>query len=329
MVKWNSVLNEIDIALSYFESQGVKPTLRTIFYYLVSKNMIPNTRSAYKSLSRKLVQARKKGRYRWNFLEDKTRVVLGELGDSKFNDDVIENFEKQLNSRFETLDINKMIDETFDYLKPLITVNPWAQQPTVCELWIEKEALASTLQSWLSGKEIPIRVNRGYSSWTFIYNNVQSLKRTLRRHNKVVIYYTGDLDPSGLDIERFLQEALEYFGLPSEKVEFRRLAVTPEQVERYGLPPRPEDLETLKKLERDPRYKSYREAYIVELDALVAYAPSQFRRIVAEAVDETWNREIYDKLRKKAKDLSKKADELLDDIKKKAKEKILKEIEGN
>jgi len=100
----------------------------------------------------------------------------------------------------------------------------------------------------------------------------------------------------------------------------------PEQVERYGLPPRPEDLETLKKLERDPRYKSYREAYIVELDALVAYAPSQFRRIAVEAVDEMWDQEIYDKLRKKAEELDKKADELLEEIKRKAKEKILKEI---
>jgi len=126
---------------------------------------------------------------------------------------VIEGFEKRLQAKLEELNINEMINETFDYLKPWITVNRWAEQPTVCEVWIEKEALASTLQSWLSGKEIPIRVNRGYSSWTFIYNNVQSLKWTLQKHDKVIIYYTGDLDPSGLDIERFLQEALEYFGL--------------------------------------------------------------------------------------------------------------------
>jgi len=328
LVKWDLVLEEIDGALGYFESQGVKPTLRTLFYYLVSKNMIPNTRSAYKSLSRKLVQARKKGRYEWDFLEDKTRVVLGELGDSRFDDDVIERFEKQIDDKLEELDINRMIDETFDYLKPWISVSRWAEQPTVPEVWIEKEALASTLESWLSGMEIPIRVNRGYSSWTFIYNNVRSLKWTLEKHEKVVIFYCGDLDPSGLDIERFLQEALEYFGLPQEEVEFRRLAVTSEQVERFSLPPRPEDADTLQKLERDPRYKSYREQYIVELDALVAYAPSQFRRIVVEAADGVWDREIYEKLREKARKLREKADKLLDDIKKKAKEKILKEIGG-
>ena len=328
MVKWDLVLEEIDSALGYFESQGVKPTLRTLFYYLVSKNMIPNTRSSYKSLSRKLVQARKKGRYEWDFLEDKTRVVLGSLGDSRFDDDIIEDFEKRLNSKLEDLDINRMLEETFDYMKPWIAVGRWAEQPTVCEVWIEKEALASTLQSWLSGMEIPIRVNRGYSSWTFIYNNVQSLEWTLKKHDKVVIFYCGDLDPSGLDIERFLQEAIDYFGLPEEEVEFRRLAVTPEQVERFNLPPRPEDAETIEKLHRDPRFKSYQEQYIVELDALVAYAPSQFRRIVREAIDGIWDREIYEKLQEKARKLREEADKLLDDIKKKAKEKILKEIGG-
>jgi len=325
-INWSNILDEIDSALGYFESQGVKPTLRTIFYYLVSKNMIPNTRSAYKSLSRKLVQARKLGRYEWDFLEDKTRVVLGSLGDNRFTESELDEFKDRVQRKLEDLDVDDLINSYFDWSIPYFSVRRWAEQPIVPEIWVEKEALASTLESWLSGKEIPIRVNRGYSSWTFIYNNVQSLKWTLQKHDKVIIYYCGDLDPSGIDIERFLQEALEYFGLPSEKVEFRRLAVTPEQVRIFNLPPRPEDSETLQKLKRDPRYKSYSLPFIVELDALVAYAPSQFRRIVVEAIDEIWDKSIYDKLNKKAEELRQEAYEILDDIKRKAKEKILRDL---
>jgi len=328
MVKWSTILVEIDAALDYFRGEGVKPTLRTLFYYLYSKGVIPNTKSAYKSLSRLLVKARKVGRYSWDFLEDRTRVVLGELRDSRFDDGLVDDFKESLEGQLEAVDIDSMIDETFDYLKPRVYVHLWADQPTVAELWTEKEALASTLQSWTRNLDVPIRVNRGYSSWTFIYNNVMALEDILRRHDKVVIYYLGDLDPSGVDIERFLREALDYFGLDPDRVEFRRLAVTPEQVEEFKLPPRPEDAETLAKLEKDPRYRSYTHPYIVELDALVAYAPSDFREIVRRAIEEVWDREIFEKLRLRANEIEGKLDEMLEDVKRRARQKILDELQG-
>lgn len=326
MVKWDTVLDEIDEALEYFDSQGVKPTLRTLFYYLVSKQMIPNTRSSYKTLSRKLVQARKQGRYEWDFLEDKTRVVLGSLGDSRFRESELDEFKDRVQRKLEDLNIDDLIDRYFDFTVPYFYVDKWADQPTVCEVWIEKEALASTLQSWIGDQEVPIRVNRGYSSWTFIYNNVENLKWTLEKHDRVIIYYCGDLDPSGMDIQRFLKEAIFYFGLEDDRVELIRLAVTPEQVEAYNLPPRPEDAETIAKLQRDPRFKSYSLPYIVELDALIAFAPEQFRNILIENINKIWDRSIYEKLNKKAEELRRKSYKILDDIKKKAKEKILDDI---
>jgi len=329
MVKWAEILDEIDIALEYFEGQGVKPTLRTLFYYLVSKQIIPNTKSSYKALSRQLVKARKSGRYQWDFLEDKTRVVMGRLADSRFSEDELDNFKDILQSRLERMTIDALLNNYFDITLPYFYVERWAEQPTVCEVWIEKEALASTLYSWIGNLDVPIRVNRGYSSWTFIYNNVKNLRWTLEKHDKVIIYYCGDLDPSGVDIQRFLTEALEYFGLEDDRVELKRLAVTSEQVERFNLPPRPEDAETIAKLKRDPRYKSYTLPYIVELDALVAYAPQQFRDIIIEAVNLVWDKTIYEKLSKRAEELSRKSHQILDDIKRKAKEKIIDDIKGD
>jgi len=329
MVKWAEILDEIDTALEYFESQGVKPTLRTLFYYLVSKQMIPNTRSSYKTLSRQLVKARKKGRYQWDFLEDKTRVVMGSLADSRFSEDELEHFKDRLQDRLESLTIDALLNSYFDFTLPYFYVERWAEQPIVCEVWIEKEALSSTLYSWIGNLNVPIRVNRGYSSWTFIYNNVKNLRWTLEKHDKVIIYYCGDLDPSGMDIQRFLIEALGYFGLEDDRVELKRLAVTSEQVERFNLPPRPEDAETIAKLNRDPRYKSYTLPYIVELDALVAYAPQQFRSIITEAINKVWDKSIYEKLSKRAEELKQKSLEILDDIKSKAKEKVLDDIKGD
>ncbi|RLI87535.1 MAG: hypothetical protein DRP01_01630 [Archaeoglobales archaeon] len=318
-----AILTEVDNAIRLFGAQGVKPTLRTLFYYLVSKNIIPNTRSAYKRLSRILVKARKEGRYAWDFLEDKTRVVLGYRSDHRFSDDVLEDFEERLKYKLESIDISEILSELFDWMMPTIDVEMWAEQPIIPEIWIEKEALSSTIYNWTRDLKVRIRVNRGYSSWTFIYNNVEDLKTTLLRHDKVVILYLGDLDPSGVDIQRFLEEALEYFGLDREKVELRRVAVTPEQVEEFDLPPRPEDAETLAKLQRDTRSKSYTYDYIVELDSLVAYVPEEFRNIVRSAIYDCWDKDIYNKLKDRAKELSNKAFKLLVDYKEKAREKIL------
>jgi hypothetical protein len=327
-VDWGFVLDRVDEALEAFRSQGVKPTLRTLFYWLVSKQVIPNTRNAYSRLSEKLVEARKMGRWGWDILEDRTRVVLGELSDYKFNDHDMALFEQKLSRKLESLDIDKMLSDTFDYLEPLFMVGRWAEQPVVCEIWIEKEALASTIQSWTQDLGIPIRVNRGYSSWTFIYNNTCSLGRTLTSHQKVVILYLGDLDPSGVDIQRFLEEAIRYFGLGEDRVEFTRLAITADQVEEFNLPPRPEDAETLAKLARDTRSRKYGFNYIVELDALVAYAPDEFRRIIRDAVLSRWDKSVYERLEDQARKLQEEADRRLREVKEEAKKKIIEMIMG-
>lgn len=326
MVKMKEVLQQVDQAISYFQSQGVKPTLRTIFYYLVSKQVIPNTTSQYKGLSAALVDARKDGRYAWDFLEDKTRVVLGFLEDYVEPESSLDRFRDDIAAKLEDLSLADLLDEVFDNLGPSFTVQAWAEQPEICEIWIEKEALASTVEAWLGDLKVPIRVNRGYSSWTFIYNNVEALRGALENHKKVTIYYLGDLDPSGVDMQRFLEEAIRYFGLDQAQAELIRLAVTGDQVEKFNLPPRPQDAETLAKLQRDTRTRSYAETYIVELDALVAFAPGAFRELIKAAIRERWDPEIFEKLRERARGLRDQADEALEKIKDEAREKILDEL---
>jgi hypothetical protein len=199
----------------------------------------------------------------------------------------------------------------------------WYKQKNLVEIWIEKEALSSTISNWVESHYIRIRVNKGYSSWTFIYNNVEQLKQLLQYHDKIIILYLGDLDPSGVDIQRFLQEALEYFELPKEKVELKRLAITPEQVEYFGLPPKPEDAETLEKLGRDPRSKKYTLDYAVELDSLVAYVPSEFRKMIDETIREYFDEELYNKLNEERNKLQEENERIKEDYIRKAKEKIL------
>ena len=322
-VKWKMVVDIVkEEIIPYFEREGVKPTLRTIFYALVSRNIIPNTKSSYQRLSRVLVEARKEGIFAWDFIEDRTRYVLKNFSDYELDEKDVEYVEKRCKEKVEEIDIHKLIEEWFDWLKVSPHVGYWAEQPIVPEIWIEKDALAPTIDNWTKDLSVNVRVNRGYSSWTFIYENVKELRNLLNEHEKVVILYCGDLDPSGVDIQRFLKEALEYFGMDESKVELVRVAVTPEQVDKFGLPPKPEDAETLAKLQRDPRTKRYTYDYVVELDSLVAYAPNEFKQLLREAIEKLHDKDIYGRVKKKAKDIAKRIEDIVEKAKKEAIEKI-------
>jgi len=321
-IDWEAVISGVGSALEFFSSQGVKPTLRTLFYNLFSKGLIPNTKTSYQGLSKHLVKARKEGVFAWDFMEDKTRTVRGQIDDDIYKEEEIEELEVRLEDKLESLDIEELIDSYFDYTEPYLGFGRWAKQSNIIEIWIEKEALASTIENWTRYFRIPIRINRGYSGWTFIYNNIEDLKNVLERHDKVTVLYMGDLDPSGEDIERFLNDVLGFFNIPTNKIEIIRLGVTDEQVEQYNLPPMPTDEETLAKLQRDPRMKSYSRKYIVELDALVAYVPEEFRKLIENTVNSYWDKELYQQIKDKAEELREKAKELIEDAKDKAREKM-------
>ena len=60
---WKEVIKAVREELKSFSAEGYKPTLRTMFYRLFSKQLIPNTSSAYDSLGKNMVRAR------WSYIE--------------------------------------------------------------------------------------------------------------------------------------------------------------------------------------------------------------------------------------------------------------------
>ena len=345
-IKWQEVKEKVREALTFFEDQGVRPTLRTLFYWLVSKEILPNTRNYYTQLSSYFVQWRKNGEFAWDAIADQARRTLGNHSDSFYgSEEDIKSYKERLEDAIEELTVDELL-KSYIPSTPWFYVDKWYKQPIVPEIWIEKEALAETIANWTRGLSIKIRVNRGYSSWTFIWDNMNQLKELLRKHEKVVILYCGDHDPSGLDMDRFLSEALEFFGIPKDKVIFRRLAITEEQIKDFGLPPKPEDADTIEKLAKDPRSKKFFEnekffelsleerkklirkskKFVVELDALVAFVPEKFKELIRKTVKSYWNEKIYQKYKKQIEEAEKKAEELRKEALKKAKEKLLEQL---
>jgi hypothetical protein len=223
--------------LAYFEGEDTKATLRAVFYRLVSDNSLPNTISMYQSLSRHLVKARKEGVISFDALTDSGRYSIENFGDIHLHRENLEELQTVCKQRINALNLDTVINDYFNYAS-LHLESPlngyWAKQPIIPEIWIEKDAIASILESWTSGFT-SIRVNRGYGGWSFLYTCIQDIKELLESHDKVSVLYIGDLDPSGVDMDRHLKDVIDHFGM-SERIELKRLALLEDQVEQYNLP---------------------------------------------------------------------------------------------
>jgi hypothetical protein len=171
----------------------------------------------------------------------------------------------------------------------------WHEQPEYVEVWVEKDALAGTLKSILGNRQVRIVPNRGFSSVPFNYDNIERLRDFQFEGKNVHILYFGDLDPSGEFIDKVINNKLAQYGLYG--VDFKRIAVTEEQTSQFTLPHNP-DPETLRKLRKDTRSKSFMrrhngQLFQIEVDALQAYAPEEFKNLVQQSVDRYYDLEIY------------------------------------
>ncbi len=114
---------------------------------------------------------------------------------------------------------------------------------------------------------VDLMVCRGYPSLSFLHEAAEDTKIAGK---KLIIYYLGDLDPSGKDIPRTIRQRLTEFGVDFDLIE---LAVTREQVTELGLPTRPTK-------KTDTRSQGF-EGDSVELDAVPA---AVLRKMVDDAI---------------------------------------------
>lgn len=307
-----------------YQGQGLRLTLRQLYYQLVTKNIIRNEEKSYKKLGNVVSDARLMGLIDWDAIEDRVRVprIQSEWPNPK----------------------SLMESALRAYRLPR-----WKDQPNYVELWVEKDALAGILQPIAAEYHVPMMVNRGYSSQSamhdaavrFIeaavggsvpyktlaaecevkpgdkgYERMSEVyvvnREEIEKHSKKELFllYLGDHDPSGEDMVRDIGERLAMFGA---LVEVRKLALTMDQVEEYEPPPNPAKLSD----SRAEKYIAKHGAQSWEVDAL---PPDVLDRVIREALDEVvdddlmqaWlDREAEDKkaIRKAANEIMKKRDD--------------------
>jgi hypothetical protein len=280
-----------------------KPSLRKLFYILVSKEVLPNIKKTYGALGDHMTKLRNEGILSPDCLSDERHPIV--------NIDDIYYSPKAWIKYY----IEKLWNFPQDYLKNDQGFPKWHEQKHYVELWTEKSAMIDELEQVVNEANLQVRIVAfgGWAGFTLLNNHVNRLKSKMHEGKSVHILYFGDLDPSGFGMDTSFLDRLGigiegivkpwnlsvYGELLHVGVSFERVGVTPQQVENYNLPWDPEKMsdEVQDKIANDPRTKEMRERFggvlATEVDALPALYANEFREIVTNAVNKYFDDDIH------------------------------------
>lgn len=223
----------LKVSLDVIEEEGGQVTLRHLFYRLVSLGLLPKTESAYRRVASYTKTWRRAGMMPYTALTDSSRYYHGSM-------------------RYDSPE-EAMMNALHNYRGDI-----WSGLDAHVEVWTEKDAMVDILVSAADPLGVKVFSTRGYASISSVANTaVPNLRYYLDNDKKVYIFYLGDLDPSGEDISRSAEAAIkQHLG----GVHFRRIAILPDDIEKYDLLTRPTK-------SSDPRSAGFA-GESVELDAM-------------------------------------------------------------
>jgi hypothetical protein len=258
-----------DSAVSILEAERPM-TLRQLFYRLVSAGEISNKPTEYKRLGSIMTRLREAQNVPLDWIVDHLRATLKPsswTGLADFGESVRHSYRKDF----------------------------WASMPVHVEIFVEKDAIAGTIQPVTEENDIRLNVCRGYASVSFAGEIAEVWKRVRK---PIHAYYLGDFDPSGFDIERDLRDKLvRYSGRFEETADecndstsltWARLAVRKEDFQAHNLI-------CLPVKDKDKRAARFRDRHGDDCAEVDALPPSELRRRIEEAIDrhidgDRWNK---------------------------------------
>lgn len=226
-------------------------TVRQVFYRLAVRGVVPKEKNrGYRTVQRLLVEMRRSGRIPYSWIVDSSRTVR----------------------RPQTFD---SAEEALRATARAYRRSLWADTNTYVQVWLEKEALAGVLWDVTDEWQVPLWVNRGYGSISYLRQGAERINEALKAGRRVYVYNFGDCDPSGVNAwEKAKEDLREWIDVP-DRVSFERVAVTREQIEAWDLPTRPTK-------KSDSRASGF-EGESVELDAI---PPARLKALTRECIEQ-------------------------------------------
>ena len=238
-------------------------TCRQIFYRLVAAYAFPKTENAYASLCETMATARRARRLSFDAIRDDS---VNKLAYADYTD--TDDFHRKVRSMAKGYTRNKL-----------------ARQPTHIEVLTEAAGIGPQLARETAQYSVPVFSSGGFDSLTAKWNMAQRIVRTGK---PTVILHVGDLDPSGVALFEAVAEDVRKFVLADRQwlnvdVEFIRVALTPEQVDEFGLDTAPAKVSS--------HSKRWGDAPTCQLEAL---APDDLAELVRDAIWQHFDSSIYD-----------------------------------
>lgn len=139
----------------------------------------------------------------------------------------------------------------------------WANHTTHVEVWCESRSIAGVIQGTCEKYAVSLYPAGGFSSLSLAHQAATYIRSNIEHGGKdrALILYVGDYDPAGVLIDRKIESELSGH-LDKVPLEFRRLAINRDQIERYDLPTKP-------RKQSDRRARHITET--VEAEAMPAY----------------------------------------------------------
>ena len=244
------------------ENQPV--TVRGAFYLATSRGVIPKTENeGYRPVQRELLKMRREGAIPWGWITDGSRTRFGHR---RYGG--LESYAKQVAANYRR-----------DY---------WHGSDEYVEVWLEKEALRGVISPVVIEEfGLDLYVTKGQPSVSYLYDAAEDI---ILDGRPTYVYVLADFDPGGLRIFDRIKEELIGFVGDAADLYVRRLALTPYQIEIYGLPTRPGK-------EKDPNAAEFARRFgdrCVELDAM---PPITMRGLIRECLESHMDPEYLRRLK--------------------------------
>lgn len=288
-----------DKVLRGYISRGFVITVRTLYYQLVSQNIIRNKEEEYKRLTGLINDARMAGLIDWDVIEDRGRrpLVRGRWGSGK---------------------------EFLESCAPGYHTDHWEGQDERVFVVVEKDALAGVLERKCREYDVPLLAAKGYPSVSsirdlvhdqimpYIFDGWSSRANPGKlppgdKRQRIVFLHMGDHDPSGLDMSRDLEERLRIFGERAYHLEFKRIALNMDQIEEQQPPPNPAK-------STDSRFKGYQDEHGDESWELDALQPDFLNELLETNIKEHIDQDKWDERAQEIEDTIKRLEDNAEDF---------------
>jgi hypothetical protein len=235
-------------------------TDRQLFYQLVTRKVVAKEERQYQTVCRLVGEMRLDGTLLWEWISDITRRIR--------------------QPQTYASPAEALVALSSWYKRGL-----WDAQDCLVVIMCEKDAMLGVLEQETRPYQVPVVITRGFPSLSLLHDLAELIEE---QDKPVFIYYYGDHDPSGVWIDRSIEERLLDLA-PTADLTFERVAVLPEQIEELGLPTRP-----TKNHPRNTHARDF-DGDSVELDAIPA---ATLRAMVRACIERHVDQDALEEVRK-------------------------------